>query len=73
MTSGSLYPVINGSYAETIAPDHLLGMGLEYLVSMTSSSKGEGSFEEFVWVNALNSCHDLEHFYHVTSSSAIVE
>ncbi len=53
-------PVINGSYTEALAPDHLLGMGLEYLVSMTSSGVGGGLFEELVWVNVLNSCHDLE-------------
>ncbi len=66
-------PVINGSYTEAITPDHLLGMGLEELVSMTSSGEGGGSFEELVWVNVLNSRQDLEHFYHVTSSSAVAE
>ncbi len=66
-------PVINGSYAEAMAPDHLLGIGLKYLVSMTSGGVGGESFQQLVCVNALNFCHDLEHLYHVTSSSAVVE
>ncbi len=55
-----------------MAPDHLLGLGFEYLISMTSNGVGGGSFEELVWVNALNSRHNFEHLYHVISSSAVV-
>ncbi len=68
-----LIPVINGLYAEAMAPDPLLGMVLEYLVFMTSSGVDGESFEELVWVNVLNSRHDLEHLDHVTSLSAVVE
>ncbi len=48
--------VIYGTYAEAMAPDPLLGMGLEYLIFIISGGVGEVSFEELVWVNAL-SCH----------------
>ncbi len=66
-------PVIKGSNAEAMAPCHLLGMGLEELVSKISSGDGGGSFEELVWANALDSRHDHKHIYHVASSSAVVE
>ncbi len=34
--------IIKGTYAETIAPDHLLGMGFEEFISMTSGGAGGG-------------------------------
>ncbi len=66
-------PVVYGMYTDAMAPDHLLGMGLEYLISMTSSGVGGGSFEELLLVKALNSGRDLDHLYHIISSSVVVE
>ncbi len=40
MGSGSLFKSSMACMAEAMAPDHLLGMGLEYLISMTSIGLG---------------------------------
>ncbi len=47
--------VVWSTYFEAMAPDHLLCIRFDDLVSMTSCGVGgEGAFEESVWVNVLD-------------------